>query len=282
MTARVFDDRPCELGEGPLWHPGRRQLFWFDILGQRLLSRDDTGPREWQMGERASAAGWIDDDRLLIATETGLYRFDLASGARDLLAPLEADRAETRSNDGRTDPWGGFWIGTMGVRAQPGAGAIHRFHDGRVTRLFDGLTVPNAICFAADRSRAFFADTPTGRVMSVALDAQGWPDGPPAPFLDLTAEGLHPDGAVIDAEGGFWCAQWGAGRVARYTADGRFDRALELPAPHTTCPAFGGAGLNRLFVTTAREGRDNPGDAEGLTYELDPGTTGRAEPQVIA
>ena len=278
----VYDNRPCALGEGPLWHPERGQLFWFDILGRRLMTRTGEGPAQWDMGEHASAAGWIDRDTLLIASETGLSRFDLVTGTREPLLALEGDRPETRSNDGRADPMGGFWIGTMGKRAERGAGAIYRFHGGRVERLFGGITIPNSICFAPDGRRAWFADTPTRRIMTVALDAGGWPDGTPEVFADLASEGLFPDGAVTDARGGVWSAQWGAARVARYRPDGSFERAVAVPGRHSSCPAFGGAALDRMFVTTALEGIAAPGPAEGLTYEVDPAATGLPEPRVLA
>ena len=120
----VFDDRPCELGEGPLWHPERQQLFWFDIIGKRLMTRDGQEPHSWAFDEHVSAAGWVDRDALLLASETGLWRFDLNTADRSLITPLEADNPVTRSNDGRADPWGGLWIGTMGKEAEPGAGSI--------------------------------------------------------------------------------------------------------------------------------------------------------------
>ncbi len=126
----IHDDRPCELGEGPLWHPERNQLFWFDILSQRLLTRTAEGPLAWAFPHRVSAAGWVDRDRLLIASEVALSLFDLATGQATPVVSLEADTPATRSNDGRADPQGGFWIGTMGKRAEPGAGAIYRFYRG--------------------------------------------------------------------------------------------------------------------------------------------------------
>ena len=277
----VYDDRRCDLGEGPLWHPERGQLFWFDILGRRLLSRDASGPLDWNMGEHASAAGWVDRDTLLIATETGLERFDIASGARERIAPLEADRADMRSNDGRADPMGGFWIGTMGKDAAPRAGTIYRFHRGRVERLFSDITIPNAICFAPDGRRGYYADTVRQKVWTVALDAEGWPEAGPQVFLDLRDDGLNPDGAVTDAEGALWIAQWGAGRVARYLPDGRFDRAVPVPARQPSCPAFGAEGFDRLYVTTALEGLAASRPEEGQVFVLSPGVTGRAEPRVV-
>jgi len=279
---RVYDETACELGEGPFWHPERQELFWFDVLGHRLLSRGAEGAQARDMGEHASAAGWIDRDRLIVATESGLYRFDLETGTRELIVALEADRPDTRSNDGRADPMGGFWIGTMGKKAEARAGAIYRYHEGRLERLFPEITIPNAICFAPDGRRAYYADTPRQRIWIVPLDADGWPDGPSEVFVDLRSEGLNPDGAVVDAEGGLWNAQWGAGRVVRYLPDGRADRVIDLPARLTTCPCFGGAALDRMFVTSAWEGLAERSPSDGQTFAVDPGCIGLPAPRVRA
>lgn len=277
----LHDDRACELGEGAFWHPGRGALFWFDILGRRLLSREGETPLEWPMGECASAAGWIDRDRLLIATETGLHRVDLRDGSRARVVAVEAEDPGTRSNDGRADPWGGFWFGTMGKAAEPGRGAIYRFHGGRVTKLVASVTIPNAICFDKARALAYWADTATGRVMAQPLDRAGWPEGEARLFLDLGAQGLNPDGAVTDAEGAIWNAQWGAGRVARYLPDGSLERIHPVPGLHASCPAFGGPDLTHLYVTTAREGLADPDPAQGRTYVIATGIAGLPEPRVV-
>lgn len=281
MSVTVFDDRPCALGEGPLWHPVRKQLFWFDILGKRLMSRTDKSSLEWQFDKHVSAAGWVDADRLLIATETALIRFDLVTGASHELVHLEADNPVTRSNDGRADPLGGFWIGTMGRNAEPGAGAIYRFYRGELRLLFPDITISNAICFTPDGRFACFTDTPRRQIMRVPLDARGWPAAEPTVFIDLTAEGLTPDGAVIDAQGCLWNAQWGASRVARYGTDGRFLSAVTVPSVHTTCPAFGGADLKTLFVTSATEGLAAPAPGDGLTHQGVLDVAGQAEHRVI-
>ncbi|KFE34940.1 SMP-30/gluconolactonase/LRE family protein [Thioclava atlantica] len=278
MSAEIFDDRRCLLGEGPLWHPERGQLFWFDILGAKMLSRDGEGPRVWEIGEMASAAGWVDAQTLVISTETGLRRFDIATGAHEPLVRIEDRNTVTRSNDGRADPMGGFWVSTMGKALERGAGSIYRYFEGVVEPLFRDITVPNAICFTPDGRRAYFADTPTSRILTVALDAQGWPAEAPEIFVDLKEEGLKPDGAVLDIEGGLWNAQWSAGRVARYDREGRFDRAIAVPGRFSTCPAFGGPDLESLFVTSAQEGESDP--AQGCTFRVEAGVAGLSEARV--
>ena len=285
MTAQVYDTAPCDLGEGPLWHPQRQTLFWFDITGRQMFARSGDTRSCWTFDEMHSAAGWIDENRLLIASETGLWIFDTASGARDLLCPLEAANPVTRSNDGRADPQGGFWIGTMGKNAESRAGAIWRWYRGELRLLYPGITISNAICFPPGGHHAHFTDTVTGKVMKVALDADGWPAGDPQVWLDLTAETGNPDGAVVDASGTLWLAEWGAGRVAAYDPEGRFVRAVEFAAPHTSCPAFGGPGLDTLYCTSALQGMTAQARAQwpdaGTVQSVAGVSTGQPEHRVV-
>ena len=96
MTTDIYDARACQLGEGPLWHPERQQLFWFDILGKRLMSRDGDTALAWEFDEYVSAAGWIDRDTLMIASQSALLRFDIPSGDHEVILPLEAERRTRR------------------------------------------------------------------------------------------------------------------------------------------------------------------------------------------
>ncbi|PPC74519.1 gluconolactonase [Pokkaliibacter plantistimulans] len=290
MTSQVWDERGCQLGEGTFWHPLRQQLFWFDILGNRLLSRDGDRPLQWQFDERVSAAGWIDEHHLLIASESGLQQFDLRRGQGEMICALEADNPHTRSNDGRADPWGGFWIGTMGKQAEAEAGAIYRYYRGELRRLFPSITISNAVCFSPDRRYAYFADTARDLIWRQALEPQhGWPQGEAEVFIDTGRQGVHPDGAVVDSAGRLWNAQWGAARVACYSPQGEFLQAVSFTARQISCPGFGGAELRTLFATSAQEGMS----AEALVAEPDAGKVfvaeleselgiqGQAEHQVI-
>ncbi|MEM8978057.1 MAG: SMP-30/gluconolactonase/LRE family protein [Pseudomonadota bacterium] len=271
MTAQVYDDRCCTLGEGPLWHPARQELFWFDILEKRLHSAAQT----WTFDRYVSAAGWIDETQLLIASSTDLFVFDLTTGAQTHLVELEADKPNTRSNDGRADPWGGFWIGTMGLNAEPEAGAIYRFFGGKITKLYDKVSIPNAISFAPDGSCAYFADTATQRVMRQPLDAQGWPQGKPQLHVDLTQEDLNPDGAVTDADGVLWIACWGASKVIGYDPSGACVGELRFPASQMTCPAL---APGTLYATSAAEGIEEP--QGGKTFALNTDIPFKPEAQI--
>lgn len=270
----IYDKRQCALGEGPLWHPERNELFWFDILGKCLVSKT----RTWDFEDHVSAAGWVDEHTLIVASETALSRFDLTTGAAEVLVALEADNPTTRSNDGRADPYGGFWIGTMGKEAEPKAGAIYRYYKGELRALFTGITISNAICFSPNGNWAYFSDTVTQQIMRVALDGAGWPNGEPSVYLDFRHEGLNPDGAVVDEHGRLWNAQWGASRVACYGPKGIL-QSVALSPSQVTCPAFGGADLGTLFVTTAAVGVEET--RAGMTFALDIGAKGQAEHRVL-
>ena len=283
MNADAFDTRICELGEGPLWHPKRQQFFWFDILGMSLLSREGDQALEWQFDEHVSAAGWIDHDRLMVASETALWQFDLSSGEQSFLCALEAENPVTRSNDGRADPWGGFWIGTMGKEAEPNAGAIYRYYRGELRKVAGQISISNSICFAPDRSVAYFTDTPTKTIMRVALEAEtGWPTSAPQTHLDLTAFGSGPDGAVTDKDGNLWLATWGAGAVVCYAPDGTLVQTIKADAKQTSCPAFGGPNLRDLYITSAAVGLEDSGyGRDGCTFVARDVAQGLPEPRVI-
>lgn len=272
----IYDQTKCRLGEGPLWHPERGELFWFDILSKRLHIKG----RHWQFERHVSAAGWLDDDSLMIADSTGLHVFDMASGKTEQVAKIEADNPITRSNDGRADPWGGFWIGTMGLNAEENAGGIYRYYRGELRVLFDNITISNAISFAPDGSCAYFTDGPTRKIMRVKLaEPDGWPIDQPEVFLDFGPTEWGPDGAVVDAAGNLWNAQWGANRVACYAPDGTLSQTVTFPAKQTSCPAFGGPDLKTLFCTSAGVGQI--GEDDGKTFATPVDTVGQAEHRVI-
>lgn len=281
VHASAITTQPNFLGEGPLWHPLRGEFLWFDIMNKTLFALKDGAQREYGFPDLVSAAGWVDETRLVIASERALFVFDLDTGTSTPLCDLEADNPVTRSNDGRADHQGGFWIGTMGKKFEEGAGAIYRYYKGELRKLFAAVTIPNSICFSPDGNIAYFCSTPDQQIMQVGLNADGWPDGPISVFIDLRGEDLNPDGSVVDAEGYVWNAQWGRGRVARYAPDGKLERVVTLDGRHSSCPAFGGPDLQDLYITSAQEGMEAPDAPQGLLYHARLEVKGLAEPRVI-
>lgn len=284
MTADVFLTIRHELGEGPLWHDERGELFWCSILAGELNACDAAGNnhRVWAFGEPVSAAAIVDRHTLLVAAASGLKRFDIDSGASEAVCSFVEAGTPIRSNDGRAGPDGAFWIGTMGRRAESEAGSLYRFAGGVLAEKRRGMTIPNAICFSPEGDWAYFSDSPSRSIMRWRLDPDsGDTIGEAEMFIDLRSENLMPDGAVTDSEGCIWNAQWGAGKVARYDPSGRFVDAVTVPAAQVTCPAFGGSDMRTLFVTSAWEGMD--ADARradplaGAVFALEAPVAGRPE-----
>lgn len=254
--AELFIDCRCEHGEGALWHPDRQHLFWFDILRRELLEADLSGTiaGRFAFDDYPTAAGIIDRDSLAIAQSGVLLRLDLATGTSAVLAQIETDKPGNRSNDGRVDPSGGFWIGTMGRRAEPGVGAVYQYRAGRVRTILAEQSIPNSICFAPDGRTVYYTDA--GAVIrNAALDpSTGLPAGPWSDFAPSPAGKGAADGSVVDSEGYVWSARWQGWRVIRFAPDGTIDREIEVPVGRVSCPAFGGPDLRTLFLTTSREG----------------------------
>lgn len=247
------------LGEGPTYDPDTDTVWWFNILGKELHELNlETGKKAvHNLPMMASVLARVDAERQLLATEQGLFIRDIATGALTFYAALEADKPENRSNDGRTHMSGALWISTMGKRAEMQAGAIYHVANGRVTKIFDGISIPNSICFSPDGSFGYFTDTRISRLMRVLVDpSTGLPAGEPTVLVDSMEDAGGIDGSVCDADGYIWNARWGSGFVDRYSPDGLRIERYRVPAMQPSCPAFIGKNADRLVVTTAWEGLD--------------------------
>lgn len=283
MEATLFRQMSCELGEGPLWDG--THLWFVDILAPAMYRVNPAGDTldQWEGARAASAIARTTREAMLVATEADLLLFDPEAQSAETLCELEADQPETRSNDGRADRQGGFWIGTMGKAAEPGAGALYRYYKGELRCLRRGVSIPNAICFSPDGREAYFADSAQGTIWRWMLGPDGWPLGAPVTFWQSEVEGEAPDGAVVDVNGALWVAIWGGARVQRITPDGVAREQVALPVPQPSCPALTPQG--RMFVTTARQGLSDAQLAEaplsGALFEVQLPVRAPEEPRVI-
>lgn len=288
MGASIFSDTVCELGEGPTYDPATGTLWWFDIKRGRLLERQFSGgeTRVHELGRMASALAVIDETRQMIVTEEGLFVRDKPSGKLTLHTAIEADVKGNRSNDSRVHPCGAFWIGTMGKKAERGAGAIYWFFRGELRKLFGEVSIPNSIAFSPDGAIAYYTDSARGEIMRVGCDPKtGLPQGQPKVFADRGGGTGDHDGSVVDLDGMLWNARWGESRVTAYSPDGRLVRSFDVPARQSSCPAFCGPDASRIAVTSAWQGMDDEArradpDA-GKTFLLDVKVRGKFEPRVL-
>jgi len=287
-AASTLPAEPSRLGEGPLFDPDLERLFWLDILQKRLLevALDGSRAQVHALPFMASMIARAGEGRHLLAAEDGLYLREYATGELHLVRPLEAENRDTRSNDGRVHPSGSLWIGTMGKEAEHGAGAIYWFRKGELRRLYDGITIPNSICFSPDGTRAYFTDTAENIIKVVEVDAAtGLPVSRPREFVRVPDEHGKADGSIIDAHGNLWNAKWGAGRLDIYDQSGHLAKSWKLPVKQPTCPAVAGKSADRVIITSAYDGlqeHSKAGEAEspmdGVTFLLEARIQGMLEP----
>jgi L-arabinonolactonase len=283
--AQVIVDGRNELGEGVIWSPQHDEVQWTDILGRRFWTYrpSDGQSRSKALPDRLTCFAPLDGSLLLAGYAGGLEVFDLDNGARRPIAAIEGDRPTTRLNDCKMDRQGRLVFGTMDEDpsgAHP-IGQIWSYQGGWTPRvLASGVRTSNSIAFSPDGRRMYFADTPTKMIRCYDYDPDAGELSGERTFATLTGPGF-PDGSTVDAGGCLWNAEWGGGRVVRYTPAGRVDRFVALPCSHVTCCAFGGAKLDRLFVTTARTGLDAAALAAqpsaGALFAVDVGVTGLAD-----
>jgi sugar lactone lactonase YvrE len=272
-----LDVPPSMLGEGPVWSGRAQCLYFVDIVSRRLQAYwPSTGAHKtWDFETYVSSLAECESGGLILALGDRVVRFDPAKGpgALEELVVLERDRPANRLNDGKVDPWGRFWVGSMRVAEDAREGRLWCVTpDGKGRAVRDGIGVSNSIAFDRARGRMFFADSMTGTIERADLDSSG-ALGAWQPFAKA-GKGA-PDGSCTDADGYLWNAEWGGWRVCRYAPDGTLDRTIEIPASRPSCCTFGGAGYRTLFVTSARynmtaaEEAQDPNAGSLFSIELD-------------
>jgi xylono-1,5-lactonase len=264
------------LGEGPVWSARRNALLWVDILGQALEEwRMDTGAlQRCPMPERI---GWVLEQRtgdtLLAGLRSGVTALSPDLRQHILLVSPEPDRPDNRLNAAAVDPSGRLWFGTKDDTDQNPSGALYRLDpDLHCSRQDDGYLVTKGPAFSLDGQTMWHADSGKSIIYRFNIEAQGNAVNR-REFLQFSGDWGIPDGMTIDAEGSLWVAHWGAGRVSRFTPEGHLERSIMMPASQITNLAFAGHRLDRLFVTSASEGREDEPLA-GALFELDPGVQG--------
>lgn len=287
---QVAFDQTMQVGESPLWHAAEQALYWVDIdaLAVHRLIPASGAHSVWRTASQPSALA-IDEQRgLLVATRAGILHLDTDSGVQTPLVDAPYDTSIVRFNDGRVDPAGRFWIGTIYEPRNAPNAEMYVFERGALRRAWaGGMTNSNGLAFDLDGSALFHADTTSHRVDRYPLDASG-AHGAPSTIASFSQDkaapgyGGRPDGATVDSEGMYWVAMFEGGRVLRIAPDGSILREIALPVRCPTSLAFGGADLRTLYITTASHGRSSeelaryPDSGKLLALQLD--VAGRPEP----
>ena len=272
MRAEQVTDPVAYHGEGPVWSERWGGLRCVDMLAGDILSLRDGKVERRHVGNVAAALRPRRGGGSVIAVERG-FALEEPDGTLTTLPELWTSSG-IRMNDGGCDPDGRFYAGSMAYDQAPGAASLYRLDpDGDVAVVLEGVTVSNGLEWSPDGSRMYYNDTATHQVSVFDYDDVG---GLTARRVFVELEGQRsPDGLTVDAEGGVWVAVFGAGVVHRYRSDGSLDLIVEVDAKQVSACTFGGENLDRLYITTSREGQE-PGEdpLAGSLFSVVPGVTG--------
>ena len=272
------------LGEGPLWLDAEHKLAMVDILAPAIIVTDpQTGV--FQSHPLPELTGVIVTRRnggLLAAMQTGIKTIDRSTGVIHPFAAPEASKPGNRFNDGKCDRKGRFWVGSLAIDTTPGHGALYRVDpDGQCTMMESGFHVSNGLGWSPDNKTFYFTDSGVRRIYAFDFDFEAGHISNRRLFVEVPDTSGIPNGLTVDADGFVWSALWDGWCVTRYDPQGRIDRVVNLPVPRPTSCAFGGEGLQTLFITSARIRLSVQQLAEaplsGSVFALQPGAAGIPE-----
>lgn len=263
---RVAVSSAALLGESPFWHPRERALYYCDIPGRKLQRFDPASGAltHWDFDTDVASCAPRVDGRLLLAMRDGLWRFDPASGERTRLAEPPYDPAKERFNDGKCDPQGRFWVGTIYEPRDAAKATLHCWSGAKLIKRADGVTVANGLAWSPNGRTMYWSDTAAHTIHAFDFEpGSGELSGrrvfarfpPKQQGKSLDRYGGRPDGAAVDAEGCYWVAMFEGQRLLRLSPAGELLREVRLPVRCATMPCFGGADLKTIYITTAREKR---------------------------
>ncbi len=257
---------PSLLGESPFWHPQEAALYWCDIPGRRLhrWHPGRSEHRQWDFECEPGCVAPVLGGDLMLAMRDGIWRFDPTSGQRVPVCEAPYDPATERFNDGKADPQGRMWAGTIFEPRTVPQAALYRCSGTKLDRVAGDVTVSNGLAWSTDGRTMYWSDTSAHQVRAFDFDPADGSLSNGRLFAqfpvkvqgqDLSAYAGRPDGAAVDAEGHYWCAMYEGQQLLKFAPDGRQVQALPLPVRCPTMPCFGGDDLRTLFITTARDHR---------------------------
>ncbi len=259
-------DARAALAEGPWWDDRARLLYWVDIEGRSVHAFDPEsgGDRRIEVEGKPGTVVGRRSGGLVVALSGGIAFADIDEGASPPFADPEPGKACNRLNDGKCDPSGRLWVGSMADSALGREGALYRVGaDLGISRMLSGVGISNGLGWSPDGSTMYYIDTPTRKVDAFDFDTEGGTIARRRTVVSVPPDMGFPDGMAVDEEGMLWIALWMGWGLGRWDpSDGRLLERIEVPAARTTSCCFGGPKLDTLFITTAAAGGEGP---EGQT-----------------
>lgn len=251
-------DAKATLGEGPCWDAEKQLLYWVDIKEKKVnIFNPASGEnREIQLDQNIGTIVPRNAEEVAVALEDGLYLLNLETEKLTLIKELESDIPSNRFNDGKCDPAGRFWAGTMDKQGAGAEGALYCLDtDQQVEKKLDQLGISNGLAWSPDNRFMYFIDTPTKKISRFDFDLGTGAIENRTEVISFPEGDGAPDGMTIDGEGMLWIAHYGGGKVSRWNPHtGKKLSEIKVPAKNVTCCTFGGEDLKDLYITTARDG----------------------------
>lgn len=278
----VLVDIRALVGEGALWDEQAQVLYWVDIMSNALYVYDPaTGQnRHYDIGQHVGTVVLRRSGGVMLALANGFAEYDLASGKLTILSDPESHLPSNRFNDGKCDPGGRFWAGTMAYTNQSTQGSLYRLDaDLSVHKMLGNIAISNGIVWSHDKRTMYYIDTFAHNVRAFDYDNASGDISNERVVIPESPEMRMPDGMAIDANGNLWVAHFGGGCVRCWNPHtGQLIDQIDLPARQITSCAFGGEKLDTLFITSAALGLDTAALAKqplaGSLFSVKPGVTG--------
>lgn len=278
MDHQLIADYQCRVGEGPMWHPMERCVYWVDIPSGRMFRYDPATDHHRLFFEGPQIGGFTvqADGSLLLFMEKGAIAVLKNGSLEYILEDIPEERA-TRFNDVIADPTGRVFCGTMPAPDHPGS--LYRLDtDGSISQVLTGIGISNGMGFTPDERRMYYTDSPTHNIYVFDYDAGTGELSNQRVFVNTGENDGIPDGMTVDADGYVWSARWDGSSLVRYAPDGSEDRRVWFPARKVSCVVFGGEDLTDMYVTTAGgENKEAEGPGAGCLYRINLGIQGRPE-----
>ncbi|WP_231687068.1 SMP-30/gluconolactonase/LRE family protein [Bacillus sp. JCM 19034] len=268
MTVELIIDAKATLGESPSWDESLQILYWVDIIGMKCLTYHPSTNQQKtiQFDQMVGAVAPKENRGLIIALENGFYGLDDLKETPYLIMQSETSKSGNRFNDGKCDPAGRFWAGTMSLNGDKEMGALYCLNlDLAVSKKLDRISISNGLAWSPDNKYMYYIDTPTQNVVKFDYDVETGEINNRQEIIAINPNEGYPDGMTIDQEGMLWIAHFGGGKVSRWDpTTGTHIQDVTVPALNVTSCVFGGEELNELYITTAKMGDDQHEYAGGL------------------
>ncbi len=255
LSAEIELKIKAELGEGAFWNHKTQEFYWVDIIGKSLniYNPSTKSNKSFDMPSAISTVVAYTNQEVVVALVDGIYKVNLQSGELSVLSDVEKEMTWNRFNDGKCDPNGNLWVGSMHYDQNEPLASVYKIdEDGKTTKMIDSVTISNGIVWTKDAKTMYYIDTPTANIMAYDYDINTSTISNGRVAVKVSKEDGFPDGMAIDENDMLWVGMWNGNAVTNYNPKtGKLVSKIQVPAHNVTSCSFGGENLDVLYITTS-------------------------------